>query len=165
MDEVKSIQSPNGGAYAPIALPMSRVEAARWVRDNSSPDDVLATNVHCLGYWGDLCDARSFWLSAYAERTVLVEGWSFAPRQAVGGIFTPFWDPAVLAFNDAVFTAPTPERLGQMRERYGVRWLVADRGVAAPSPRLDTLARRAFDNGRVAVYEIPSAKGDGLGQG
>lgn len=154
MDEVKSIQSPNGGAYAPVVLPLSRVQAARWVREHSLPDDVIATNVHCLGYWGDLCDARSFWLSAYAERRVLVEGWSFAPRQAVGGIFAPFWDPAKLALNDEAFTAPTLENLRQMREGYGVRWLVADRAIGAPSPLLDTLARRAFDNGRIAVYEI-----------
>src|SRR5258705_8958273 len=83
MDEVKSLRSPNGGAYVNISMPKSRVDAARWVRDHSSPNDVLATNVHCLGYYGDLGDSRSFWLSAYSERSVLVEGWGFAPRPAL----------------------------------------------------------------------------------
>ena len=95
-------------ATAVTALPRSRVEAARWVRDNSSPDQVLATNAHCRAVGGDgVCDARSFWLSAYSERRVLVEGWLFAPRVSETGEQS-FWDPALLALNDEAFTAPTP---------------------------------------------------------
>ena len=48
MDGAKSVAAPNGGAYPTIALPKSRVDAARWVRDHSDPDDVLATNAHCI---------------------------------------------------------------------------------------------------------------------
>ena len=102
------------------------------MRDHSAPDDVLATNVHCLGYWGSLCDSRSFWLSAYAERSVLVEGWAFAPRQA-GGL-GPFWDPVKLAVNDTAITAATDEALAAAA---GVRGGLARRrphgvgGVAA----------------------------------
>jgi len=153
MDEYKSVQSPNGGAYANVPLPKSRVDAARWVRDHSSPDDVIATNVHCLGYWGNLCDARSFWLSAYAERSVLVEGWAFAPRHAVTGV-APFWDPGKLSLNDQAFTAPTPAGLQELRNRYGVRWLIVDRTVGAESPLLATLSDRRYDNGRLAVYQL-----------
>ena len=153
MDEYKSVQSPNGGAYANVPLPKSRVDAARWVRDHGSPDDVIATNVHCLGYWGDVCDARSFWLSAYAERSVLVEGWGFSPRQAVTGA-VPFWDPGKLSLNDQAFTAPTADGLRELRERHGVRWLVVDRTVGPESPVLATLADRRYDNGRLAVYQL-----------
>jgi hypothetical protein len=153
MDEYKSIQSPNGGAYALVGMPASRTNAARWVRDHSDPDDVVATNAHCLGYWGDLCDSRSFWLSAYSERSVLVEGWGFAPRESTG--MTPFWDPDKLALNDQAFTAPTVDVLNQLRNRYGVRWLVVDRVIGQESRDLASMAPRVYDNGRIAVYHIP----------
>lgn len=153
MDEYKSLQAPNGGAYVNILLPKSRVDAARWVRDHSAPDDVVATNVHCLGYYGDLCDSRSFWLSAYSERSVLVEGWGFAPRQATVGL-APFWDQDRLTLNDVAFTAPSAEVLSRLRDTYGVRWLVVDRQVGVESPDLGTLADREYDNGRVAVFHL-----------
>ncbi|HZN73996.1 MAG TPA: hypothetical protein VFC00_20195 [Micromonosporaceae bacterium] len=152
MDMAKSMASPNGGAYALVPMPKSRVDAARWVRDHSDPDDIVATNVHCLGR--SRCDARIFWLSAYAERRVLVEGWGFAPRLATTGSTTPFWHPDLLRLNDAAFTAPTAEGLRELRDRHGVRWLVVDRAVGVESPELATLAVPRFDNGRLAVYEI-----------
>ncbi len=153
MDGAKSVRSPNGGAYATVSLPQSRVDAARWVRDHSEPDDILATNVHCIGFFGDLCDSRSFWLSAYSERSVLVEGWGFSPRLATIGP-SPFWDPAKIRLNDEVFVAPTADGLGELRDRHGVRWLVVDRTVAPEPPTLRTLADLRYDNGRLAVYQI-----------
>ncbi|HYN96104.1 MAG TPA: hypothetical protein VES42_19845 [Pilimelia sp.] len=155
MDMRKSAQSPNGGAYAVVPMPKSRIDAARWARDNSSPDDVLATNVHCLSVTNGWCDTRSFWLSAYGERRVLVEGWAFAPR-AGGNAYAPFWDQDLLARNDAAFRAPTVAGLRELRDRHGVRYLVVDRTVAPEAGELATLARRRFDNGRLAVYELPT---------
>jgi hypothetical protein len=154
MDMYKSEQTPNGGAYANVPMPASRVAAARWMRDHSSPDDVVATNVHCLQIIDGWCDSRSFWLSAYGERRVLVEGWAFAPR-AAGNAFAPFWDQRLLQLNDAAFTGPTADGLRELRERHGVRWLVVDRTVAQESTDLARLASARFDNGRMAVYEIP----------
>jgi hypothetical protein len=153
MDMKKSQESPNGGAYANVPMPRSRVDAARWVRDNSSPDDVLATNVHCLQVIDGYCDSRTFWLSAYGERRVLVEGWAFAPRSGGNG-FAPFWDQELLRLNDAAFAAPTVDGLRELRERHRVRWLVVDRTVGPESAELARLARRGFDNGRMAVYEL-----------
>ena len=153
MDGVKSIRAPNGGAYVNIALPQSRVDAARWVRDHSEPDDIVATNVHCIGFFGDLCDSRSFWLSAYGERSVLVEGWGFSPRLATIGP-SPFWDQEKLRLNDEAFTAPTADGLRELHDRHRVRWLVVDRSVAPESPTLRTLADLRYDNGRLAVYEV-----------
>jgi hypothetical protein len=156
MDEYKSWQAPNGGPHVNVTLPASRVDAARWVRDHSRPEDVLATNAHCLNDPGadGYCDARVFWLSGYSERSVLVEGWSFAPRLVSSGSAT-FWDSPRLRLNDQAFTAPTADLLDELRRRHGVRWLVVDRSVGAESGALGTLAHRRFDNGRLAVYELP----------
>ncbi|HEV7896516.1 MAG TPA: hypothetical protein VGP31_01540 [Planosporangium sp.] len=156
MDMVKSVRAPNGGAYTTIPLPRSRVEAARWARDHSRPGDVLATNAHCLsGTATDPpdCDARSFWLSAYSERSVLVEGWGFAPRNN-GSTVPVFWDMALLRLGDSAIGAPTAGNLDELRRDHHVRYLVVDREVSAESSELATLATLRFDNGRLAVYEL-----------
>lgn len=154
IDMYQSEERPNGGAYANVPMPRSRVEAARWVRDHSSPHDVIATNAHCLAVRDGWCDARSFWLSAYSERRVLVEGWAFAPRMAAPGTDPSFWDQDLLRRNDAAFSAPTAQGLRELREQHGVRWLVVDRSVNVESGDLPALARLSLDNGRMAVYEL-----------
>jgi hypothetical protein len=156
MDAAAAHRYPNGGAYAVTLLPASKVAAARWVYEHSDPDDVLATNAHCAELTQHVgCDARSFWLSAYAQRAVLVEGWTFAPRM-VGqplGPEAPFWDAALLAQNDAAFYSPTEEILDALRKR-GVRWLVADSTDRPVSPLLSQLATVRYENGRITVYEL-----------
>ena len=84
---------------------------------------------------------------------MLVEGWAFAPRVATNGI-VPFWDQAKLAANDAAFVSPSRESLDDLRVRYGVRWLVVDRQVGTESPLLASLARKVYDNRRIAVYQL-----------
>jgi hypothetical protein len=153
MDMKKSREYANGGAYATVPMPRSRVLAARWVRDHSRPGDVLATNAHCLTLEKGICDPRSFWLSAYSERRVLVEGWAFAPRVSASGSWA-FWEPDLLRQGDEAFTAPTRAGLARLRDRDGVRWLVADRQVLVESPALGRLAKLAYENDRIAVYEL-----------
>lgn len=153
MDMRKSERVPNGGAYHNIAMPLSRVEAARWVRDHSNPDDVLVTNVHCLNGRQAWCDSRSFWLSAYSERRVLVEGWGFAPRTA-GVVYPEFWDQDLLRRNDDAIDAPTAEELARLRDEHRVRWVVVDTLISLPSSELAQLADVAYDNGRIMVFRI-----------
>ncbi|MFF7454835.1 hypothetical protein [Kitasatospora sp. NPDC008115] len=146
-------------------LPKSQVEAARWVRDHSDPQDVLATNSHC---WEpenytttDHCtiNRRSQWLSAYSERSVLVEGWAYAPRMIAksgGGVAYggPFWDEELFQRNENAVYQPTEELLDGLRREHRVRFLVVDRKAGAESPLLGTLTSKVFDNGRTVVYEL-----------
>lgn len=155
MDMKKSIAVPNGGAYANVAMPLTRVTAARWVRDHAGKHDVIATNAHCLQVVDGWCDSRTFWLSAYAERPVLIEGWGFAPRMAAQNPYNPFWDQDLQRLNDTAFTAPTAEVLRELRDGHGVRWLVVDRSAVTEAPQLAALAAKRFDNGIVAVYAVP----------
>jgi hypothetical protein len=146
-------------SYGAYPLPASRVDAARWIRDHSSPDDVLATNSHCVTHddfahpQPNCTTMESFWLSGYSERSVLVEGWAFAPR-IQGSTDAAFWDPALLALNDAAITDPTAALLQQLHTRYHVRFVVVDRRIGHESPALATLSTLVYDNGRMAVYRI-----------
>jgi hypothetical protein len=145
-------------ASAPAGTPAGQVLAARWIRDHSDPGDLVATDAHCRpGGKDGRCDARSFWVGAFSERRVLVEGWGYNARlQALGNSggrrYTewPFWDPGKLALNDAAFTAPTPAGLASLR-RYGVRWLITGHPAA---PALAALAAPRYHSGPVTVYEL-----------
>ncbi|MFB6891240.1 hypothetical protein ACFCX4_18260 [Kitasatospora sp. NPDC056327] len=156
LDVQQSREMPWDGAWP---LPATQVEAARWVRANSDPGDVLVTNTHCRSdtdyadpsapCWNSL----SFYLSAYSERSVLVEGWAYSPRLMSEKSGT-FWDQPLLALNDAAVYAPTAEVLGRLRDDHDVRYVVVNRKTGPESPALKTLARQVFDNGRMAVYEL-----------
>ncbi|GAA3282332.1 hypothetical protein Dvina_09425 [Dactylosporangium vinaceum] len=139
-------------------------EAGRWLRDHSDPDDLVATNAHCVGdpYALTGCDNRHFWFSAYSERRFLVEGWGFtnraheeAARAGVNAIFAPYWDPQKLADNDAAFYHPTASTVGLLRDKYHVKWLMVDEGyLLLPSTWIQDYAQFRYRAGRIAVYEM-----------
>jgi hypothetical protein len=137
------------------------LEAGRWLRDHSHPDDLVATNVHCLAGAATECLNLHFSVAAFTERRVLVEGWGFtakahdrAGKLGVPAGDVPFWKPELLAANDAAFTATSAATLGDLRTRYGVTWLFVDETRSPVSPRLADFAVFRFRSGGCAVYEL-----------
>ncbi|MFI5915604.1 hypothetical protein [Dactylosporangium sp. NPDC051541] len=137
------------------------LEAGRWLRDHSSPNDLVATNAHCLTFQGQ-CSNLHFSMTAYSERRMLVEGWGFATTAHeeaarlgtwVGAV--PYWKPAVLAANDAVFADPSATNVDVLRDRYRVRWLFVDETQSSVSPRLADFASIRYRSGVCVVYELP----------
>lgn len=135
------------------------LEAGRWLRDHSRPDDLVATNSVCVS--GNGCDDRHFAISAYTERRVLVESWSFtarnlseAARRNIPEESVPFWDHRRLAANDAAFHHPSPETVRRLRDTYGVRWLFVDRSHDRPAPGLERFARLRYVAGDCRVYQL-----------
>ncbi|MEU9830628.1 hypothetical protein AB0D67_03710 [Streptosporangium sp. NPDC048047] len=142
-------------------VPREALAAGRWLRDHSGPDDLVATNTHCRWGFENPCDSRQFWAAALTERRVLVEGWTYTaanmsrwrPGQAPETF--PFWDTARMRANDAAFAAPSASALRELRERYGVRWLLADERAGRTSPELGAYAPLRFRSGDYAVYRVP----------
>jgi len=140
------------------------VDAARWLREHSDPDDLVATNRHCRSARaGQGCDNRMFWLSAYAERGILLEGWSYQVRTApraeeldLPGCCLPFWDPQRLRTNDAAFRG-VPEAVEALRDRFQVRWLVLDRRSPYRLDRLRAMADVRYHGGDYVVLELSPA--------
>ncbi len=139
------------------------IEAARWVREHTPDDEVIATNAHCrLPGTEPPCDARNFWMAAYSERSVLVEGWSYVYGSTVEKARPPgqdsiegdFWDPRRLADNDEAMQQPTEENVQRLRERYGVRWLIIDTRYPYDRKGLRPFAEVAFADGRYRVLEL-----------
>ena len=134
--------------------------AARWLRRNSKPGDLIATNAHCIIQRPNVCESRHFWLAALSERPVLIEGWSYSNRAnkislatGISPSLLPYWDRELLAANDAAFTAPSAAVIDRLR-RLGVRWLYADNRAGEVSPKLKEFVRLRHATLDATVYEI-----------
>jgi hypothetical protein len=143
-----------GGATAPEA------GAARWLRKNSKPGELVATNAHCIIQRDELCDSRHFWIAALSERPVLVEGWSYSNQAnrislatGVNPSLIPYWSEEELATNDAAFTSPSVAVIERLR-RIGVRWLYADNRAGTVSPELKQFVRLRHATLDATIYEI-----------
>lgn len=141
------------------------VAAATWLARHSSPDDVVATNAHCVDPRGH-CDNRHFWISAYTKRRIVIEGWGYTaatnasavPEIASARLPVPF--PKRLAVNDAAFQTPSAATIRRLANRYGVSWLFVSKeypvDLAGLSGLTDIVDRR-FDNPNYAVFEVVTA--------
>jgi hypothetical protein len=157
IESATSAQSPRGEVISTDAI-----DAARWLRDHSDPDQLVATNIHCVMDYPDrtTCDARHFWVSGYSERRILVEGWAYT-REALEYALThrvdyrtiPFWDPMLLEQNDRAFSNPSVQSLASLRDEFGVRWLFADL-AENPGASIGEFADLRFGAGQYAVYEL-----------
>lgn len=153
---------PAPAAPANPSVPRGGFEAARWIRAHSAPTDLVATNMHCRWIAGQkACFATHFWVSAYSERRVLVEGWAYtatatitAAAKRANATTIRFWDPTRLADNDAAFTRPTAATVETLRTQYGVRFLLADLTLTPEAAGLAGVARQRFADGGFAVYEL-----------
>jgi hypothetical protein len=137
------------------------IDAARWLRDHSSQDAIVATNSHCRFPAPRRCDHRAFWISAYSERQVLLEGWAYtsessalAAKEHVSVPFLPYWKPRVLRSNDLAFSRPTRRRLEKL-EREHVTYLFADRRYPVKVHRLRKLADLVHSTKDYAIFRLP----------
>ena len=137
------------------------MEAGRWLRDHSEPNDLVATNAHCRSIPVPPCDNHHFSVAAFTERRMLFEGTGYTARsfeiaqatgRNAGGI--GYWDAAIGQANDAAFNQPSVASVGVLRDRYRVRWLFADELHEPPSPDLSAFATLRFRSGYCAVYQL-----------
>lgn len=140
-------------------------EAARYIAEHSDTDEVVATNAHCAEPEGR-CDNRHFWIAAYTERRVVIEGWGYTAatnaqfEAGTRNAHLPAPDQERLAVNDAAFTDPSPETLRALVEGYGADWLFVSKQHPADTDALFTLARetglitREYRNPNYVVYRV-----------
>ncbi|GGM56464.1 hypothetical protein ACFFX1_29400 [Dactylosporangium sucinum] len=148
-----------GEAYH-VRVGPAQAAGARWLRDHSSPDEYVATNVHRVGSGEQARQSLAYWISAYSERRVLLGSWGYSPESTRMqserhrlGPSTVYWDPARLAANDAAIYSPSPERLAWLWDRK-VRWILVDRAQGTESPRLADLADRVWERETVVIYRL-----------
>ncbi len=137
---------------APDPSLRAQTVASAWIRANIPPDDLTATNQHCLSGTGIRCgDARRWWISSLGGRRVLIEGWGYSPKAVLN---KSYYDPVLYALNQRVFENPSPDAIAAVKSR-GVRWLIAEAGPKVPvSPRIGDFADRKFSIGPITVYRL-----------
>lgn len=135
--------------------------AAQWLRDNTPPLQVVATNVHCVGIdQGPHCDARSFWVGGFAERPVLIEGWGYTDaahlahgRDGYRYSNQPFNDQELYELNQAAFTRPSEQGMAELAA-HDVEWLFADLHRGPVSPDMGRYADEVWRNEDVVIYRM-----------
>ncbi|MFC0627684.1 hypothetical protein [Kribbella deserti] len=166
---VQSIVSDEGVAGELFGKPgkggptIEQADAARWIRDHSNIDDLVATNAHCLVKTTTDCDTRHFWIAALSERQVLIEGWAYtnrinaeASRLHSNPNLLPFWDQTLIDVNDQVFAQPNETVVGKLRDELKVRWLYADNASGGVSAELENFAVLRYRNKGASIYELTS---------
>jgi hypothetical protein len=153
---------PDVASLGPAVIPQGGIEAARFLRARSHPSDLFATNAHCRLPQPRVCATTAHWMSAWAERRAVVEGWGYTARANLTGdsisevTTSPYWDPELLALNDRVFTEPTKEHLRALTDRYRVRWLMVDRRFPADTAALRRLLPEYWKFGQMLVFRVPA---------
>lgn len=143
------------------AIAPGGITAARWLRDHSDPDAIVATNSHCRFPAPQRCDHRAFWISAYSERQMLLEGWSYTSRSAAEAAkqgksvpFMSFWDHELLMENERAFWQPTRARLDRLKKVHHVSWLFVDKRFRADLRGLRRHADQRLNTKNYAVFEL-----------
>lgn len=129
-----------------------------WVRDHTTPCDVLAVNNHYttaptsneasptarLSHYS--------YYSAFTERRVLLESWYVTPRGE--RVSSPY--PARLALNEQAVVQGSASALRELA-RAGVNYVLIDKthGEGALEPR--SLSRLEFENSALRVYRLLAA--------
>ena len=141
----------------PRAISSEQVEALRYIRTNSQAKDLVANNRHCRSGSIATNDCYPIWfpVSAYAERQVLVEGFSYTWLTSGEALEDVFWDKNRLQINDDFYQSPTLTNCRQM-QKFGVRWVYVDRRFTTGN--LGSVTTKRFENADAAVYEITNCK-------
>jgi hypothetical protein len=140
------------------------VSAARWVADHSQPDDIIATNVHSRLPGTANCDKRSFWVAAFTERRVVVEGWGYTEAtneaKASGGC-SSVPNPTALRANNQAFRQPSVRTVDRLVTRYDVKYLFVSKAYDADIAGLRSLhsvLRLAYSNRNYLVFKVVSPR-------
>ena len=142
------------------AIPSGGIDAARFVRKQSGPSELIATNAHCRTPTSEVCNTMNHWIAAWSERRVLIEGWGYVPRTLRGAttmseaLSKPFWDEQLLRTNDVLFTRPSQTAYTRLASTTGVDWLVVDGRFPARERRLNKLFPEHHRFGQVVVYDL-----------
>jgi hypothetical protein len=125
-----------------------------WTRAHTRTCDVLAVNNHYNNTAGTL--SAYFYYSAFTERRVFLESWTFSPGGVNGG--SPF--AVRLALNDRAVLRGDPAALRAL-SREGVSYVLVDKTHGGGAPEAPSVSRLVFSNSALDVYRLLTAPGAG----
>ena len=145
-------------AATPNAWTMEYIDAAQWLRENSSTHERVVTNRMCSAVTQTPSNCASLWYlgSGLTGRPFLVEGFGYGVEQATGFLSDETATPDLLTqrveLSKAFTTRPSQEVVSDLRTN-GVSWVWIDRNVPHSSD-LEQFADLLFSNEQVQIYRI-----------
>jgi hypothetical protein len=137
----------------PYSITVGTSNIAEYLRQESNPDDLIATNRHCAGIEeNQTCTARQFALSALSERRVFLEGWSYTTCPLSEPILNKYWKETNWQLNQDFFLNPTMENWNNLKKS-GIGWLVVDSSRPSASNYSD-VAELIKTEGKVSLWKI-----------
>ena len=137
----------------PYSITLGTASVAQYLRNNSDPNDLIATNRHCAGIAeNQTCTARQFALSALSERRVFLEGWSYTTCPLAEPIINQYWKEDNWKLNQDFFTNPTVENWSTF-SKSGIDWLVVD-STRPSAPSYTEFAELVKTDGKVTLWKI-----------
>jgi hypothetical protein len=123
------------------------------LKDNSSIDEVIATNRHCVGpEEKNTCIARIFTISALAQRRTFIEGWAYTTCPVSEALNNSYWNQPLLTLNQKVVVESDNASAAEL-SKYGVQWLFID--LRRPhSKDYSNIATKEFSAGEVEVWKL-----------
>jgi hypothetical protein len=137
----------------PWSITLGTDAATKYLKDNSTIDDVIATNRHCVGLEEkNTCIARVFTVSALAERRTFIEGWAYTTCPVSEALNNSYWNQPLLALNQKVVVESDKTSAIEL-SKYGVKWLLID--LRRPhSNDYSNIATKEFSAGEVEVWKL-----------
>jgi len=130
------------------------IAALTWLRHNSKPDEIIATNRYlCPVQSSCEYDDSSFLITAVANRRVLIEG----PRFVVGGRPYPSWVNDRIDLSLAFANSPSQDLYERLRE-LGVTWFYFDSQFAESEPdtskTMTPWGSVAYHTGQISIIKL-----------
>jgi hypothetical protein len=137
----------------PWSITLGTDAATKYLKDNSSINDVIATNRHCVGpEEKNTCIARVFTISALAERRTFIEGWAYTTCPVSEALNNSYWNQPLLELNQKVVVESDKTSASEL-SKYGVQWLFID--LRRPhSNDYSNIATKEFSAGEVEVWKL-----------
>ena len=137
----------------PWSITIGTEKAANYIKKNSSINDVVATNRHCVGpEEKNTCISRIFTISALSERRTFIEGWAYTTCPVSEALNNSFWNQPLLRLNQQVMTQSDAKSAAEL-SKYGVQWLFID--LRRPhSNDYSNIATKEFSDGEIEVWKL-----------
>ena len=137
----------------PWSITIGTEKAADYIKKNSSINDVVATNRHCVGpEEKNTCISRIFTISALSERRTFIEGWAYTTCPVSEALNNSFWNQPLLRLNQQVMTQSDGKSAAEL-SKYGVQWLFID--LRRPhSNDYANIATKEFSAGEIEVWKL-----------
>ena len=153
LDHKDAYPYPVSNYEHPWSITKGTTSAASFIKENSSIDDVVVTNRHCVGpEESNTCISRIFTISALAERRIFVEGWAYTTCPVSEALNNSYWNKPLFDLNQLV-VLDSNETAAREISTYGVKWLLID--LRRPHGKdFSNIATKAFTASQVEVWKL-----------